>query len=99
MPTRIKMIPATISVARIAFLYLERIVVTHDIPIAASRKGIAIPAEYEDNKTTPFTGSPVFIARVNIVANTGPIQGDQPAENRIPIKKDDKYPAFSLKLF
>ncbi len=85
-----------ISVTLITFLNLVRIDEIHDTPTAASKNGIPIPIEYAINRLIPFEASPEFIAIVRMEANTGPKHGDHPAEKKIPIKNDEKMPAFSL---
>src|SRR6266516_482342 len=47
---------------------------------AASKNGIANPAEYAERSDTPVDNEPPLSARVRIAPSTGPTHGAQPAE-------------------
>ena len=86
----IKRTPIAISRECRTFPYFLRVAVTQPTPSAAIKNGIDNPAEYAANNVPPTKTDPPLRDKVKIAPSTGPTQGDQPAEKKTPIRKEDQ---------
>src|SRR5690606_36745047 len=80
--------PPILGIYTITFSVFSRNLLNTLINNAVSKKGIAIPTEYINNRYTPLETVAAPPAYMRIDANTGPKHGVHPAAKAIPIKME-----------